>query len=79
MRWILIGLVRLYQLALAPWLPPSCRFHPSCSEYMIDALRWHGPIRGLWLGTRRLLRCHPFCEGGIDFVPPPKDGSGRPN
>jgi putative membrane protein insertion efficiency factor len=65
----LIGVVRLYQLLVSPLLPPSCRFVPSCSQYMIDAIREHGPVRGVWLGLRRLLRCQPLCKGGIDFVP----------
>jgi hypothetical protein len=65
----LVLLVRVYQWAIAPALPPTCRFLPSCSQYMIDALQRHGACRGLWLGLRRILRCHPFCEGGIDPVP----------
>jgi putative membrane protein insertion efficiency factor len=68
-RAALIGLVRLYQLAVSPLLPPSCRFHPSCSAYAAEALRRHGAARGSWLAIRRLARCHPFCEGGIDPVP----------
>lgn len=65
----LIGCVRLYQTAIAPWLRPSCRFVPSCSQYMIDAIVLHGPARGPWLGFKRLLRCQPLCQGGIDFPP----------
>jgi putative membrane protein insertion efficiency factor len=68
-RAALIGLVRLYQLAVSPLLPPSCRFYPSCSAYAAEALRRHGAARGSWLAVRRLARCHPFCEGGIDPVP----------
>jgi len=71
----LIGLVRLYQLVVAPWLPPSCRFFPSCSQYMIDAITLHGPIEGIGLGVRRILRCQPLCKGGFDWVPTePEDG-----
>jgi putative membrane protein insertion efficiency factor len=66
----LIGLVRLYQVALSPWLPPSCRYEPSCSTYMLDALRVHGAGRGLWLGLRRLARCAPWGGHGFDPVPP---------
>jgi putative membrane protein insertion efficiency factor len=69
MRWLLLGLVRLYQLAVSPLLPPGCRFHPSCSAYAAEALRRHGAVRGTWLAARRLARCHPYCEGGVDPVP----------
>ncbi len=65
----LILLVRVYQLTVAPVLPPRCRFTPSCSQYMIDALRLHGALRGTWLGLKRLARCQPLCRGGIDPVP----------
>jgi putative membrane protein insertion efficiency factor len=68
-RTPLIWLVRLYQLLIAPMLPPSCRFFPSCSQYMIDAITLHGPVRGVWLGAKRILRCQPLCKGGFDFVP----------
>lgn len=69
MTRVLVFLVRVYQWTIAPALPPSCRFYPSCSRYMIEALETHGPIRGLWLGLKRLLRCHPGCPGGVDPVP----------
>lgn len=65
----LVGLVRLYQLAISPFLGRSCRFHPTCSEYAIDALKRHGPGRGLWLAMRRIGRCHPWHPGGFDPVP----------
>jgi len=67
--WLLSGVVRLYQLLVSPLLGPRCRFHPSCSSYAVLALRRHGGARGGWLTARRLVRCHPFCEGGIDPVP----------
>jgi putative membrane protein insertion efficiency factor len=67
--WLLSGLVRLYQLLVSPLLAPRCRFHPSCSSYAVLALRRHGAARGGWLTARRLARCHPYCEGGIDPVP----------
>jgi uncharacterized protein len=69
MRTALIALIRLYQVAVAPLLASSCRFSPSCSEYASEALQRHGSLRGLWLTTRRLCRCHPFCAGGHDPVP----------
>lgn len=65
----LILLVRFYQLCISPLKPPSCRFTPTCSQYAIEALRKHGPIRGLYLTIRRLLRCHPWGGSGYDPVP----------
>jgi putative membrane protein insertion efficiency factor len=67
---LLIALVRLYQAVLSPLMGASCRFTPSCSEYCIEAIRLHGPLRGLWLSGRRLLRCRPFGPCGHDPVPP---------
>lgn len=69
-RWLLnagviLG-VKLYRLGLRPLLPPLCRFQPSCSEYMILAVRKYGPIRGAWKGVRRICRCHPWNPGGYD-------------
>ena len=65
----LIVLVRFYQLCISPLKPPTCRFTPTCSSYAIQALRKHGPIRGLYLTIRRLLRCHPWGGSGYDPVP----------
>ncbi len=62
-------LVRGYQVGISPWLPPACRYTPSCSEYAIEALRRHGALKGSWLAARRLLRCHPLRPGGYDPVP----------
>ena len=64
---LLVFLVRGYQLLLRPILPPACRFHPSCSEYFILAVRKHGPLRGAWKGLCRIGRCHPWNAGGIDY------------
>jgi hypothetical protein len=63
---VLIGMVRGYQLFISPILPPSCRFVPTCSAYMIEAIEKYGAFRGGYLGIRRLLRCHPFSRGGYD-------------
>ncbi len=67
---VLIALIRVYQWTLSRLLGPCCRFYPSCSDYAIEALRTRGCVAGLWLGTQRLLRCHPFHPGGFDPVPP---------
>ena len=69
MRHLLILGVRAYQVALGPLLPASCRFYPSCSAYMIEALERHGAMRGGLMGIRRILRCHPLHAGGFDPVP----------
>lgn len=63
-------LVWLYQHLVSPVLPPSCRYYPSCSQFAADALNIHGALGGSMLAARRLLRCHPWCEGGFDPVPP---------
>lgn len=67
---VLIAMFTAYKRYVSPLLPPACRFHPTCSEYMSEALRVHGLGRGLWLGARRLGRCHPWHPGGFDPVPP---------
>ena len=69
MRTILIAFIKAYRYLLSPFLGNNCRFHPSCSEYAETAIRRFGPLRGTWLGIRRLGRCHPWHEGGIDPVP----------
>ena len=72
MRTALILLVRAYQVVLSPLFSGCCRFEPSCSNYMIEALQTHGVVKGLYLGIMRLLRCHPFGKSGYDPVPPRK-------
>ncbi len=68
MRAILISLLKFYKVAISPWLPPSCRFVPTCSEYALEAIQRYGPLRGSAMGLRRVLRCHPFHPGGYDPV-----------
>jgi len=65
----LIGLVYLYQYLISPVLGPRCRFFPTCSNYMVEAIQIHGPIKGTLMGLRRLSRCHPYNDGGYDPVP----------
>jgi uncharacterized protein len=72
-RRLLAGLIRGYQIVLSPLLPPSCRFHPSCSQYALEAVTRHGALKGGWLAARRLARCHPFHPGGYDPVPLTRD------
>ncbi len=67
---ILIAPIQFYRAAISPLLPPSCRFTPTCSAYAIAAIERHGPVRGLWLGTKRICRCHPWGGSGFDPVPP---------
>ena len=67
-RAIAIGLIRVYKLVISPLLPSACRFHPTCSDYMKDAIEKHGVLKGVGLGLRRLSRCHPFHQGGFDPV-----------
>lgn len=70
MQKALIALLRGYRYAISPLLGNHCRFHPSCSSYAIEALQTHGTLKGMWLTTKRLGRCHPWCAGGYDPVPP---------
>lgn len=71
--WLLSLPVRLYRLVLSPILPASCRYHPTCSAYALEALQVHGPFKGLWLAAKRLGRCHPWGGHGLDPVPPAAD------
>ena len=71
--WLFTGMlvvfIRAYQVGIRPLLVGQCKFCPTCSEYFLEALTRHGPLRGGWMGLRRLMRCHPFSSGGIDPVP----------
>lgn len=68
-RTLLIAVLRAYKGVVSPFLPPACRFYPSCSEYAAQALEKHGVLRGSILSAKRLARCHPWHPGGIDPVP----------
>lgn len=68
-RRIVMLPIRGYQKFISPALPPSCRFSPSCSQYTLEAVAKYGALKGIWLGLRRLIRCHPFNPGGYDPVP----------
>jgi uncharacterized protein len=70
MNKVLMALVKAYRLLLSPWLGGACRFYPTCSAYTLEALQVHGAIKGSYLGLHRICRCQPFCQGGIDPVPP---------
>ena len=69
LKKIIIALIRFYQLALSPLKQPTCRFSPTCSQYSIEAIERFGVIKGTYLSVRRILKCHPFHEGGYDPVP----------
>lgn len=72
---LMLGLIRAYQLLISPLLGPRCRHLPSCSEYTAEAIRLHGPVRGGWLGLRRIVRCHPWGSSGYDPVPGSEEAS----
>jgi putative membrane protein insertion efficiency factor len=65
-----VGVLHAYKLLISPLFTGACRFHPSCSTYMAEAIRTHGVVEGVWLGIRRLARCHPLGPSGFDPVPP---------
>ncbi len=69
MRYLGIALVHVYRYLVRPFVPEgSCKFHPTCSQYAIDALRKYGLVRGSWKAARRLARCHPWSHGGVDYA-----------
>ena len=68
MQWILIRALQVYKFVVSPLLPSACRFYPTCSDYMHEAVERHGAWKGIWMGMRRLARCHPFHAGGYDPV-----------
>lgn len=69
LAWVLTLPVIFYRKVISPLKPPCCRFSPTCSQYTIEALRKHGPVKGLWLAIRRILRCNPWGGSGYDPVP----------
>jgi len=69
MKRVLIAIIKFYKRAISPYLPPSCRFTPTCSEYAVEAIQKHGAFKGLGLAIWRVLRCNPFGKGGYDPVP----------
>lgn len=71
-RNICVVILRLYRAVISPLYGQVCRFYPSCSAYTLEAIQTHGVIRGVWLGTRRIARCHPWSAGGVDDVPEPR-------
>ena len=73
MKILLIALLRAYRYVLSPWIGGQCRFDPTCSVYAMQAIEMYGAARGSWLACRRLLRCHPLCQGGKDPVPGNED------
>lgn len=72
MRKLLLLPIKFYQYAISPMMAGHCRYHPTCSQYAVEAITHHGGIKGLFLSIRRLLRCHPWGEGGYDPVPGPE-------
>ncbi|MCD9186270.1 MAG: membrane protein insertion efficiency factor YidD [Pyrinomonadaceae bacterium] len=68
MKFLVLDFLKLYKTLISPFLPPACRFTPTCSEYAMQAVEKYGAIRGTWMAFKRILRCQPFCEGGHDPV-----------
>lgn len=69
MRRIVVALIRFYQYAISPMRPPTCRYFPTCSVYAVEAVEKYGAMRGGWMALRRVMRCHPWSDGGYDPVP----------
>jgi putative membrane protein insertion efficiency factor len=68
MKFLVLDLLGIYKAMVSPFLPPACRFEPTCSEYTRQAVEKYGAARGMWLGLKRILKCQPFCKGGHDPV-----------
>ncbi len=68
MKFLVLDILSIYKVAVSPFLPPACRFEPTCSDYTRQAVEKYGAMRGTWMGVKRILRCQPFCKGGHDPV-----------
>ena len=68
MKFLVVDILGVYKAMVSPFLPPACRFEPTCSEYAREAVERYGTVKGTWLGLKRILRCQPFCKGGHDPV-----------
>lgn len=68
MKFLVLDILSVYKAAVSPFLPPACRFEPTCSEYARQAVEKYGALKGTWMGMKRILRCQPFCKGGHDPV-----------
>jgi putative membrane protein insertion efficiency factor len=68
MKYLVLDLLAVYKAMVSPFLPPACRFEPTCSEYTKQAVEKYGAVKGTWMGVKRILRCQPFCKGGHDPV-----------
>lgn len=77
MKYLFIGLIKFYRVAISPYTPATCRFYPTCSEYGLEAFRRFGAIKGAYLTIKRISKCHPFHPGGVDLVPEKKENKQR--
>jgi putative membrane protein insertion efficiency factor len=66
---VLVAGIHFYRIAVSPLFPPACRYHPTCSAYALEAIEKYGPLKGAWIGLKRIMRCHPWKSGGYDPVP----------
>ena len=69
LRYAFVAVIWAYRLLVSPLFPPSCRYHPTCSTYALEAIEKYGPLKGGWIGLKRIMRCHPWRSGGYDPVP----------
>jgi len=72
MKLVVKAPIHFYRIVISPHKAPSCRFYPTCSAYGLEAIEKHGALKGSWLTAKRIAKCHPFHEGGVDYVPEPK-------